>query len=62
MNALISTTDLDDGSLVKKAKEFPSMSGLDLAKVVTTKTQYNFSMDDKSPRSPISERKDQRGI
>lgn len=25
------------------------MSGLDLAKVVTTKTQYNFSMDDKSP-------------
>jgi carbamoyl-phosphate synthase small subunit len=43
MNAVISTTDLDDGSLVKKAKEFPSMSGLDVAKVVTTKTQYKFS-------------------
>ncbi len=48
MNAVISTTDLDDGSLVKKAKEFPSMSGLDLAKVVTTKTQYKFSMNGKS--------------
>ncbi len=43
MNAVISTAELDDASLVKKAKEFPSMSGLDLAKVVTTKTQYRFA-------------------
>lgn len=43
MNAVISTIDLDDSSLVRKAKEFPSMSGLDLARVVTTKTQYRFS-------------------
>ncbi len=45
MNAIISTTDLDDESLVGKAKAFPSMSGLDLAKVVTTKTQYRFSQN-----------------
>ena len=48
MNAVISTTDLDDASLVRKAKEFPSMSGLDLAKVVTTKAQYKFSTNGKS--------------
>ena len=47
MNAVISTTNLDDDSLVKKAKEFPSMSGLDLAKVVTTKNLYKFSMNGK---------------
>ncbi len=43
MNAVISTADLDDSSLVRKAKKFPSMSGLDLAKVVTTKTQYKYA-------------------
>ncbi len=48
MNAVISTTDLDDASLVKKAKAFPSMSGLDLAKVVTTKAAYRFSKNGKS--------------
>ena len=47
MNAVISTNDLDDASLVKKAREFPSMSGLDLAKVVTTKSQYKFSANGK---------------
>jgi carbamoyl-phosphate synthase small subunit len=48
MNAVISTTDLDDSSLVRKAKELPSMSGLDLAKVVTTKTQYGFLINGKT--------------
>jgi carbamoyl-phosphate synthase small subunit len=48
MNAVISTTDLDDASLVKKAKAFPSMSGLDLAKVVTTKKEYAFSPNGQS--------------
>jgi len=48
MNAVISTTDLDDASLVRKAKAFPSMAGLDLAKVVTTKAPYKFSANGKS--------------
>ena len=48
MNAIISTADLDDGSLVKKAREFPSMSGLDLAKVVTVRSPYSFSVNGKS--------------
>ncbi len=48
MNAVISTADLDDASLIKKAKAFPSMSGLDLAKVVTTKAPYKFSPNGKS--------------
>ncbi len=48
MNAIISTTDLDDASLVGKAKAFPSMSGLDLAKVVTTKKPYTFSKNGRS--------------
>ncbi len=48
MNAVISTTDLDDESLIRKAREFPSMSGLDLAKVVTTKNAYRFSTNGKS--------------
>ena len=35
MNGVISTTDLDDASLVEKAKRAPSMAGLDLVKEVT---------------------------
>ncbi len=54
MNAVISTIALDDASLVKKAKGFPSMSGLDLAKVVTTKSQYKFSMDDEPNIPPFT--------
>ncbi len=48
MNAVISTSDLDDASLVSKARKFPSMSGLDLAKVVTTKSSYRFSPEGKT--------------
>lgn len=48
MNGVISTMDLDDASLVKKAAAFPSMSGLDLAKVVTTRAPYKFSQNGKS--------------
>ncbi|MCL4539355.1 MAG: glutamine-hydrolyzing carbamoyl-phosphate synthase small subunit [Bacteroidetes bacterium] len=48
MNAVISTTDLDDASLVRKAKAFPSMSGLDLAKIVTTKKSYRFPQNGKT--------------
>ncbi|HEY3227177.1 MAG TPA: glutamine-hydrolyzing carbamoyl-phosphate synthase small subunit [Planctomycetota bacterium] len=35
MNGVISSTDLDDASLVDKAKKVPSMAGLDLVKEVT---------------------------
>jgi carbamoyl-phosphate synthase small subunit len=37
MNGVISTADLDDASLVEKAKRAPSMAGLDLVKEVTTR-------------------------
>jgi len=38
MNGVVSTTDLDDASLVKKARDCPSMAGLDLvSKVVPDK-------------------------
>jgi carbamoyl-phosphate synthase small subunit len=38
MNGIVSTTDLDDASLVAKARAFPSMAGLDLvSKVVPQK-------------------------
>ncbi|MBI3398037.1 MAG: glutamine-hydrolyzing carbamoyl-phosphate synthase small subunit [Deltaproteobacteria bacterium] len=43
MNAVISTGDLDPTRLVKKAKEFPSMAGLDLAKEVTCKEPYKWN-------------------
>lgn len=48
MNAVISTSELDDNVLIRKAREFPSMSGLDLAKVVTTKSSYSFSRNGNS--------------
>ncbi len=48
MNGVISTTDLDDASLVRKARAFQSMSGLDLARVVTTDAPYRFSQNGKS--------------
>ena len=32
MNGVLSTTDLDDASLVKKAQAFPGMEGRDLVK------------------------------
>ena len=36
MNAIISSVDLDDESLVEKARRHPSMDGLELASRVTT--------------------------
>ncbi|HBO84146.1 MAG: carbamoyl phosphate synthase small subunit [Deltaproteobacteria bacterium GWC2_42_11] len=42
MNGVISTVDLDPERLVKKAKGFPSMAGLDLAKEVTCKEPYKL--------------------
>ena len=43
MNGIISTTDLDDDSLLQKVKMAPSMDGLDLAKVVTCDKIYKWS-------------------
>ncbi len=60
MNAVISTTDLDDASLIRKAKKFPSMSGLDLAKVVTTKSEYNFTTSGPSPFTQLYEKEVKR--
>lgn len=42
MNSVISTLDLDAARLVKKAKTFPQMAGLDLAKEVTCKKPYKW--------------------
>ncbi len=39
-NGVLSTEDMDDASLLAKAKKAPNMNGLDLAKVVTTKQPY----------------------
>ena len=40
MNGIISTTDLDENSLLKKVKAAPSMNGMDLAKEVTCAESY----------------------
>jgi carbamoyl-phosphate synthase small subunit len=43
MNAVISTIDLDDSSLVEKARNHPSMAGLELASRVTVEKAYDFA-------------------
>jgi len=43
MNAVISSTDLKDQSLVKKAVQWPSMDGLELASKVSCETPYTYS-------------------
>jgi carbamoyl-phosphate synthase small subunit len=43
MNAVISATDLNDDSLVEKARNWPSMEGLELASRVTTKEAYDYA-------------------
>tara|TARA_B000000475_G_scaffold96089_1_gene77961 strand:+ start:765 stop:1844 length:1080 start_codon:yes stop_codon:yes gene_type:complete len=43
MNGIISAIDSDVDSLSNKLKKVPSMNGLDLAKVVTTKRVYKWS-------------------
>ncbi|MGC8594553.1 MAG: glutamine-hydrolyzing carbamoyl-phosphate synthase small subunit [Candidatus Kryptoniota bacterium] len=45
MNAVISTEEMDDDLLIKKARLVPSMAGLDLAKVVTTNHVYKYQAD-----------------
>ncbi|MDG1753896.1 MAG: glutamine-hydrolyzing carbamoyl-phosphate synthase small subunit [Rhodothermales bacterium] len=43
MNAVISSIDLDDDSLVAKAKAWPSMEGFELASRVTVEEAYDFA-------------------
>ena len=45
MNGIISSVDLDENSLLKKVKAAPSMTGMDLAKVVTTPNSYDWRME-----------------
>ena len=42
MKAVLSTEDLDEQSLVKKAKESPGLVGADLVKAVTCHRAYNW--------------------
>ncbi|HYE96574.1 MAG TPA: glutamine-hydrolyzing carbamoyl-phosphate synthase small subunit [Rubricoccaceae bacterium] len=46
MNAVVSSEDLDDESLVAKAQALPSMAGLELASRVTTPSAYDFASGD----------------
>jgi carbamoyl-phosphate synthase small subunit len=55
MRGVISTTDLDEASLISKAKASPSMIGFDLASRVTTAARYEWhepSRDIYRPGSP----------
>ena len=47
MNAIISTDDVDNDSLLKKVKESPSMNGMNLAKVVTCEKKYQWKAEGK---------------
>ena len=47
MNGIISSTDSNVDSLREKLNKAPSMNGLDLAKVVSTKKIYEWSSDGK---------------
>ncbi len=48
MNAIISSVDMDEKSLLNKVSSAPSMNGLDLAKMVSTKKIYNWNSKNKS--------------
>ena len=52
MNAVVSSVDLDDASLVAKARAAPSMDGLELASGVTTAEPYDFSGDGQQDGPP----------
>ncbi|MGH2567538.1 MAG: glutamine-hydrolyzing carbamoyl-phosphate synthase small subunit [Bacteroidota bacterium] len=49
MRGILSTTDLDDESLVAKARSALPMTGLDLTKQVTTKEPYTWDDVDRTP-------------
>ena len=47
MNGIISTTDLNKKSLLQKVNAAPSMNGMDLAKVVSTKKNYVWGKENR---------------
>ena len=53
LNAVISSVDLDDESLVAKARALPSMAGLELASRVTTPEPYDFATHPDGPRIAV---------
>jgi carbamoyl-phosphate synthase small subunit len=42
MNAVISSVELDDATLIERARNWPSMNGLELASHVTSKEAYDY--------------------
>ncbi|NBC18320.1 MAG: glutamine-hydrolyzing carbamoyl-phosphate synthase small subunit [Bacteroidetes bacterium] len=52
MNAVISSVDLDEESLVEKARTWPSMDGLELASRVTADAAYDYATGD-GPRIAV---------
>jgi len=54
MNGIISSVDLDENSLLKKVKAAPSMTGMDLAKVVTTPNSYDWRMEKGDRRNEVA--------
>jgi carbamoyl-phosphate synthase small subunit len=49
MRGVISTVEMDDETLVAKARKSPSMAGLDLATTVTTTGPYSWDKVDRTP-------------
>lgn len=52
MNAVISSDELDDEILLERAREWPSMDGLELASKVTTDQEYLYS-EGEGPRIAV---------
>ncbi|HMB92707.1 MAG TPA: glutamine-hydrolyzing carbamoyl-phosphate synthase small subunit [Rhodothermales bacterium] len=52
MNAVVSSVDLDDESLVEKARNWPSMEGLELASRVSVTDAYDYATGD-GPRIAV---------
>jgi carbamoyl-phosphate synthase small subunit len=51
MRGVISTQESDPNTLVQKARSIPKMDGTDLARVVSTKSVYEFDSDDSRNQS-----------
>ncbi len=49
LRGILSTTDLNDESLITKARHSPSMAGQDLASVVTCTERYSWDSIDRTP-------------
>jgi len=54
MNGIISSTDLNIESLKKKLLQVPSMVGLDLAKIVSTKSSFDWEQNSKSKKYKVA--------